>query len=107
MQRERLPQRRRSVTSSLSYGGASYAVTIGLYRNGRAGEVFAAGAKPGSEIDRLLADAAVCLSLLLQAGADPAAVSRSMGRLPGGEPASIIGLLIDHVAGEAARHEAA
>ena len=97
MQRERLPQRRRSVTSALSYGGVSYAVTIGLYRDGRPGEVFVKGAKTGSEMDGLLDDAAVCLSLLLQAGAEPATLARSMGRLPDGLPASPIGLLVDHV----------
>ena len=40
--RELLPQRRRSVTFTLRFGGQSreFTVTVGLYDDGRIGEVF-------------------------------------------------------------------
>ena len=63
------------------------------------GEVFAGGAKSGSELDGLLDDSAVLISLLLQHGAAPAALARTMGRLGDGtEPASVIGAIVDRLA---------
>ncbi len=52
-------------------------------------------------MDLLLDDACVALSLLLQHGVEPQALAHSMGRLENGAPASIIGALVDLVAGTA------
>lgn len=102
MNRARLPNRRPNVTAAVEHAGRSYAVTIGFYRDGRVGEVFTHGAKAGSEIDFLLDDACVAISLLLQLGADPSALATSMGRLgDGSSPASVIGVLVDLVVQEA------
>jgi hypothetical protein len=103
MNRTRLPDRRPNLTAAVKLADRAYAVTIGFYPDGRVGEVFAHGAKVGSEIDFLLDDACVAISLLLQLGADPAALAASMGRLGDGRsPVSIIGALVDLVAREAA-----
>ena len=99
MIRERLDNRRPNRTISLEYGGETYHVTIGFYFDPttvtlRVAEVFTHGAKVGSEMDGLLDDACIALSLLLQYGAKPKQIAASMGR-DGDKPASIIGALAD------------
>lgn len=103
MSRQRLPDRRPSVTTTFLHDCRSYSVTFGFDLNtGRIGEVFTHGAKIGSAMDGILDDACVALSLLLQHGVEPAALAASMGRLGNGKtPASIIGALSDLLAREA------
>ncbi len=103
MTRLRLPDRRPSLTISLAYENRSYSVTLGFdVRSDRVAEVFTHGARIGSGMDRLLDDACVALSLLLQYGAEPTPLAASMGRLGDGKsPASIIGALADLIAREA------
>lgn len=98
MTRVRLPHRRPAETISLDYDGSRYMVTIGFYPDGRPGEVFTHGARSGSNLDALLADACVVVSCLIQHGAEPGDLSASMGRRGNSEPASIIGAVIDMVA---------
>ena len=45
-------------------------------------EVFLVAGKEGSMLNSLLADAAVTISVALQHGVSPAALSKSVGRLP-------------------------
>ncbi|MEI6987497.1 MAG: hypothetical protein WCK65_15365 [Rhodospirillaceae bacterium] len=83
------------------------AETIGFFPDGRPEEVFARQAKSGCDLDYLLDDACVALSLLLQYGVESSAFARSMGRtdevaiamanLPGTRPASIIGAPTDRL----------
>ena len=103
MTRERLPDRRPSITMELVHDWRTYSVTIGFdLERDRIGEVFTHGAKVGSAMDAILDDACVALSLLLQHGVEPAALASSMGRLGDGKtPASIIGSLTDLLAREA------
>ena len=103
MTRQRLPDRRPSFTTQLTYEANVYSVTLGFdVVKDRIGEVFTHGAKVGSGMDRLLDDACVALSLLLQHGVEPSSLSASMGRLGDGKsPASIIGALADLIAREA------
>ena len=102
MSRMRLPDRRPSLTTQLLYDANAYSVTIGFdVENNRIGEVFTHGAKIGSAMDRILDDACVALSLLLQHGVAPDALAASMGRLGDGKsPASVIGALADLIARE-------
>lgn len=102
MSRTRLPDRRPSLTTELVYESNPYAVTLGFdLAHDRIGEVFTHGAKIGSAMDRILDDACVALSLLLQHGVEPAALAASMGRLGDGKsPASVIGALADLIAKE-------
>lgn len=122
MTRQRLPNRRPSVTREIDFGNRRFAVTAGfdVSDGGRVvapREVFANGAssgdaKEGQELTAIINDASVLASMLLQYGAPPAAMAKSMGRLPsspvmpadldrsdGGaparEPASIIGAIVD------------
>lgn len=103
MNRQRLPDRRPSLTTNLFYENQNYSVTLGFdVRNDRVAEVFTHGAKIGSGMDRLLDDACVALSLLLQYGVEPTAFASSMGRLGDGKsPASVIGALADLIVREA------
>jgi hypothetical protein len=73
-------------------------VTIGFYPDGRPGEVFTHGARSGSNLDALLADACVVVSCLIQHGVEPRELAGSMGRLGNRKPASVIGAVVDLVA---------
>jgi hypothetical protein len=98
MTRVRLPDRRAAETVMLDFDGTRFMVTIGFYPDGRPGEVFTHGARSGSNIDALLADACVVVSCLIQHGAEPSELAGSMGRLGSAKPASIIGAVIDLIA---------
>ena len=103
MPRECLPDRRQAETLDLWHGGRRYHLTIGQYDDGRPGEVFIHGAKPGSDTDLLCDDIGVLISRLLQYGDDPASLAAGVGRLGNGQgPASLIGAIADVVAGKAA-----
>ncbi len=103
MMRVRLPNRRPAETVNLDYGGARFMVTIGFYPDGRPGEVFIHGARSGSSMDALLADACVVVSGLIQHGAVPSDLAASMGRFSNAVPASVIGAVVDLVAAAGAR----
>ena len=98
--RKRLPSRRPSITRTINWAGNEFSVSIG-YRpdSGRPAEVFVDGAKAGSDLRAILADASVLLSLCLQYGIEPATLLHSMGRVPisetGPAPASIIGVICE------------
>ena len=94
----RLPDRRFAETVVLAHGGTRFMVTIGFYPDGRPGEVFTHGARSGSNLDALLADACVVISCLIQHGAEPRDLAASKGRLGNAEPASVIGAVLDLVA---------
>ncbi len=101
MTRNRLPNRRPNETVDLIFNDTRYAVTVGYDPdNGRIGEVFTHGAKVGSNMDAMLDDACVALSMLIQYGAEPCDLGSSMGRHgEGNAPASIVGALADLLTG--------
>ena len=105
MTRTRLPDRRFAETVMLEHSGTRFMVTIGFYPNGRPGEVFTHGARSGSNLDALLADACVVVSCLIQHGVEPLDLATSMGRLGNTQPASVIGAVIDLVAAASASHQ--
>ena len=105
--RERLPDRRPSMTRELTWAGSddhatTYTVTVGFRLDGTPAEVFCDGAKIGSAMRSLLEDACVVVSLALQHGITPAALAHSMARTPtvGAEtkPASVIGAVVEVLA---------
>lgn len=99
MTRVRLPDRRAAETVHLEYDGGRFMVTVGFYPDGKPGEVFTHGARSGSNLDALLADACVTVSCLMQHGVEPRELAASMGRLGNAQPASIIGAVVDLVSG--------
>lgn len=99
MIRRRLPNRRPAERHDLVVGSARYAVTIGLDELGRPRELFIDGPRIGSDMDALLDDVAVTVSIALQHGVPAAALAASMGR-SGSVPAavSIVGAALNLLA---------
>lgn len=99
--RERLPHRRpllvRTVEQADGISGITYTLSVGFYADGRAGEVFCSGAKPGSALDHISADAATLISVALQHGVPIDAMRKSLARLPDGTPATIVGHMVEVV----------
>ncbi len=99
MTRRRLPNRRRSVTSTLTHGNITYSVSIGFDDQARPKELFARAVKPDSDADLVADDVGVLISLALQYGVDPRQLAHSVARHDGA-PTSIVGRLIDRLAEE-------
>ena len=110
--RQRLPNRRPAHTEALEVGGQAFTACIGFDpETGRPRELFLTAGKEGSMLNALLAESAVVISIALQSDIPPAALAKSIGRLPiipvlpadldkphsGQEPASPIGAALDLV----------
>jgi ribonucleoside-diphosphate reductase alpha chain len=67
-QRVRLPDERTAVTHKFSIAGHEGYLTVGLYPNGRPGEMFIAMAKEGSVVSGLMDSFATAVSIMLQYG---------------------------------------
>ena len=93
--RERLPNRRPALTGTIEYGGRPVRVTVGFSADGRPLELFARDARPDTDRDFILDDAAVVISRALQHGDKLEQLARGIGRLPDGTPSSIIGCIVD------------
>ena len=66
--RHRLPDERRAITHKFSVGGHEGYLTVGMYEDGRPGEIFIVMAKEGSTISGLMDSFATAISLALQHG---------------------------------------
>jgi ribonucleoside-diphosphate reductase alpha chain len=66
--RERLPDERKSVTHKFSIAGHEGYLTVGMYPDGRPGEMFIRMAKAGSIVDGLTDAVAIAVSVGLQQG---------------------------------------
>lgn len=100
MPREPLAPRRPAVTVGLRWNGHAFAVTVGYSPDGKVREVFASGTRTGSDMQRMIDDACVVISLALQFGALPGDLGRSLGSVPdpadgmAETPASVIGAIL-------------
>ncbi len=98
--RARLPDRRPAVTVEISWHGHAFTVSAGYAADGRVREVFASGGHTGSDLQRLIDDACVIISLALQYGARPQDLAPSLGSMPDPAagmaeiPASVIGAIV-------------
>jgi ribonucleoside-diphosphate reductase alpha chain len=68
MQREKMPVERASVTHKFSVGGHEGYITVGMYEDGRPGEVFMKMSKEGSTLSGMVDGLALTISLGLQYG---------------------------------------
>ena len=99
--RQRLPQRRPNQTVELVHGSMSFSVTLGFDpATGEPREVFTHGVKVGSNMDSILDDACVLLSLVLQHNITASSLAGSMGYYNDNEASSIIGRLVNLLAAE-------
>ena len=100
-----LPDRRMSMVRKFQWQQKSWLIDVGFDHDGHVREVFMAGSKSGSEVNGLITDACILLSLLLQMGQRPAWIC---GRLATPLPSDIVGAgpelssLIGAVAAQAA-----
>ena len=67
-QREKMPYERASVTHKFSVGGHEGYITVGLYQDGRPGEIFIKMSKEGSTLSGVMDGLALTISLGLQYG---------------------------------------
>ncbi len=96
MPREHLPNRRDADVYDFEHGGIRYRAIVGLYDDGRPGEVFLnANVKVGSGVEAIAKDTAVLISLDLQHGAPLAITQRAMTRLEDGSAATPGGKVLD------------
>ena len=68
------------MTDTVKWCGRRYAVGCGFDPAGRVREVFLSGYRVGSELDSLLDDACVLVSIMLQGGWRPEELARHLGR---------------------------
>jgi ribonucleoside-diphosphate reductase alpha chain len=66
--RERLPDQRKALTHHFQVGGHDGYVTVGLYPDGRPGEVFFRVTKEGSTVNGLMDSLGISMSMALQHG---------------------------------------
>lgn len=101
MTRTALPHRRRNETRTIQHREQPIEVTVGFDAEGQPREVFATGPREGSDMQHVLSDACVLISLALQHDIAPVALAKSLGTVPAfndGEeveaPASPIGAIL-------------
>jgi hypothetical protein len=104
LRRRRLPNRRRSETTEIGVAGLRGAAMVGLDPAGRPAELFLSGAKDGSGLAAIMADASVIISVAPQHGILAGELRKSVGRLPETVDgpavlaASLIGAALDLIA---------
>ncbi len=80
--RTRLPNRRKCETTDIEVGGQRLGMRRALIAEGRPAELFLSGAKDGSGMSAILADASVVIASRLQHGVPAAALAKSIARTP-------------------------
>ena len=102
--RRALPQRRNCETFDIDYGGLNkqHTVTVGFYDDGSPGEVFIDGGKSGEQVQAIAHDGAVLLSMALQHGVSLDTIRHAITRDGQGQPSSIVGVVVDRLAKDAA-----
>jgi hypothetical protein len=89
--RSRLPSRRRSETCEFTHEGLRFTASIGLYEDGRLGELFLSSNKPGSPIESIARDAAILVSLAIQFGCPLDIIRHALTKDHTGAPATLVG----------------
>jgi len=95
--RYRLKDRRRSENIRLTWSNTAWMLTVGFDEQCFAREIFADGSKVGSEMEALLDDACIIVSLALQSGWQIQELVNRLSREatdPASPAASILGLLV-------------
>ena len=90
-----LPRRRAAETFDLLFRNQPFTVTVGFFADGTPGEVFINNCKTGNDVESIVRDAGVLLSLALQHGVPPETIRHAVARGASEEPASILGAIVD------------
>ena len=96
-ERNRLPNRRASQNIAFGRDNLNYQMTIGLYPDGRVGEIFLNAEHANSLLDVLAHDAAILASLALQHGCTLETIAHALKRDARGVAASPIGAAVDQI----------
>jgi hypothetical protein len=96
--RQRLPNRRASVTFNFECNQLPYRATISRYPNGDLAEIFLSNSKAGSDSDSAAKDSAVICSLALQHGVPLPTIRKALLRDPRGIASSPLGKALDVIA---------
>jgi ribonucleoside-diphosphate reductase alpha chain len=97
--RNRLPNRRSSVTFDFECNALAYSATISRYPNGDLAEIFVSNSKAGSHSDSAAKDSAVICSLALQHGVPLDTIRKALLRDPRGAASSPLGAALDAIVG--------
>jgi|SRR6516162_9178720 ribonucleoside-diphosphate reductase alpha chain len=98
MIRQRLPNRRASISFELEVAGLRYAATVSRFADGRIGEVFLNNHKSNSAADVAARDSAIVFSIAVQHGADPEVIRRALCRNANGQASEPLGAALDAIA---------
>jgi hypothetical protein len=101
--RERLPNRRQSVTFRVECGGLAYTATASWFRDARLAELFLNNQKSNSAADVSARDAAITFSIALQHGADLETIRRALCRESHGRPSGSLAAALDRLVDEDAQ----
>jgi hypothetical protein len=95
--RERLPQRRASLTLDLEHQGLGYRITVSYFSDGRLAECFVQNHKQSSSADIAARDSGILLSLLFQFGCSLETVAHAITRNGDGSASGVVGAILDKV----------
>jgi len=95
--RERLPQRRASLTLNAEHAGLRYVVTISRYPDGRPAECFIQNGKLTSAADIAARDSGILLSLLFQFGCPIETIAHAVTRNGDGSAEGVVGAMLDKI----------
>jgi hypothetical protein len=97
--RERLPNRRGSVTFAFDCGPHRYVATISFFPGtDRLAEVFLGNGRAGSDVDAAAKDSAVVASIAMQYGVPVDVIRRALLRDAQGRASSPLGVVLDIIA---------
>jgi hypothetical protein len=96
--RERLANRRDSVSFSFECNGLRYTATVSKFSDGRLGELFLSNHKSNSAADTNARDSAIAFSIAVQHGADPEVIRRALCRDSNGRASGPLGMALDLIA---------
>jgi hypothetical protein len=102
MTRERLPNRRPSITFELTANNLHYTCTVSHFADGRVGELFLQNTKAGSQSDANARESAIAASLALQFGCPLETLRGAVLRNADGSASTPLGRALDIITTEVA-----
>src|SRR5262249_53250583 len=92
-----LPGRRGCETLDVWHAGQRYHVSIGRFRDGSIAELFCTGPKSGSDLEAVVRDSAIILSIAAQFGVPIDVFHHTITRNQDGSASSIIGAVLERL----------